>query len=238
MLPFWRRSTRTRRTATAGPQPLTSNTIDAVLHVHQNVHVEIGEDTYSCRVHDFGSTEIHITAPLDENALPILLPVRTPIRVVLLAREAFLGFEAHVESTRVVDGIPLFTIPKPKEAQLTDRRAYYRVPTDLPVQYRLGEGQDYGEGRIANISGGGALCLLPRDIAPERNTTLELCFALPTAAQPLQIRALVHLVKSPSPRSMYCKVGCEFVDLPKQTREVIIRYVTQRQLELIRSGVL
>lgn len=233
----WRRR-RAGQEAVPGVKRLTGAVLDRELRVHQKAHVEAGDRLYFCRVHDFDSSQIRFTAPLDTQGLPVLLGVGRHIDVVLPTRVGLLGFAARVQATEVIDGVPLFSVARPEGTQLTDRRSYYRVPTELPMQYRLRSNQAWRQGQIVNISGGGALCQLsPDEMALRETGMLELLFQLPMTARPLQVKARVCYVSEPQ-RGTELLAACEFQNLPGATRELIIRYVAERQQELIRAGTL
>lgn len=218
---------------------VAASPIDPLVRVHQSALLEVNEkERYTCRVYDFAESFISLSAPTDDNNLPVIVRSGTNVRVVLQSGNGFIGFAAKVIGPRVVNGVPVLDITKPKRIEKSDRREYYRVPVDLPMQYRLISEDLYRTCRIADISGGGLLCLIPRYTHIEHGSEFDIRLSLANIGNTIEARVVVRKVFEPAPRSDNIRVACEFLDIPPRTREAIIRYVAQRQLELIRAGVL
>jgi c-di-GMP-binding flagellar brake protein YcgR len=214
------------------------SSINKLLCVHQSALLEVAEAKYTCRVHDFTEEIITLTAPLDDRGHPVRVTQGTPVRVVLQTNQGFLGFDTQSVGPKVVANLPLLDVSRPLQVERTDRREYYRVPVNLPLSYCPAGESHYQTGRITDISGGGLLCVLPRSFMVEHGMLLDICLTLSTSRDPIEVQVCVKKVFEAPPRSESHRVACEFVDIPQRMREIVIRFVAQRQLELIRAGVL
>lgn len=212
-----------------------ADVLSRVLSVHQSALVDYQERKYNCRVHDFDTDTISLTALIDERGLPIYLEPGTSVEITLQVDNAFYGFQSKVISSIVKEDMPIVVCARPEEVRRTDRRGYFRVPVNFSCTYQVNEGHKPCQGRVLDISGGGISFLVDAKTLVKKGDMLYVSFTLPGDEKELGIKVNVRLV-IPSNMASWQRVAVEFHEITEATRESIIGYVARRQLELIRAG--
>ncbi|MBI2764430.1 MAG: PilZ domain-containing protein [Chloroflexi bacterium] len=195
-------------------------------------------DTYSTCIEEITESGIAVLVPI-RNLKVTPLPLGGVFRAVYSVDRQGYQFTTRVIGTaKACDVLSL-----PRRIDSTDRRNAYRLDTALQPSsvYRLvidGENQESMlplEGTLVDLSEGG-LCLSTRQPvnAGER---LGIEVALPEVGVLL---ARMRVISVDYPRYGYRnhQVHCMFLDLPRQGRDLIARYLMKRQLELRRLGQL
>jgi hypothetical protein len=156
--------------------------------------------------------------------------LRAGARCGLVSHAGREALAATVVVQEVRAGVPPIVVTGPPSGvRLVGRRGFYRVDVDLPTQ---GPGW---RGRVVNLSGSGCLMAIERGGPVGVGTTLRLALHLPTRPEPLWVDGRVVRTRR---LVMGHAVGVEFVDLSRRDQDELVRYVTRRQSELLRKGVL
>lgn len=176
--------------------------------------------------------------------------------------DALYQVHARVGMTRLEPG-PLIGLQILK-SQRVQQREYVRVPLSTEA-WAMRDGVDAsGEAigpfrlQVQDLSAGGLRGRTDRLLNPGDELTIDL--PLPDAPppqtsaplllrgrvvllhdlpEPLNLRArVVRLVESDLPMTLACEIGVAFLDVPKQTRERIIRFALSVQRDRRRRGML
>jgi hypothetical protein len=123
---------------------------------------------------------------------------------------------------------PVVVASRPVEVPRWSRRRYYRVDVELPVRSAA------WDGTIVNLSAEGCLLVVPPAATPEPDSVHLLRLRLPGSGPPLTLRGRVLRVER-APRAS--RVAMQFTGLTGEQRERIIRYVFDRERELLGRGV-
>lgn len=182
---------------------------------------EKGQDTiqFQSIVYDIVEDRLLILRP-NVNGLRTGLSIR--LRVFPRRGDCYVA-EARVVNIRR-NTVELLELTMPEKWEKERRRQYFRVPVDLPVQW------DDQRGRCLNLSGNG--CLFIASTAMEPGQSLALTISLPDRDIPVQAR----VVRVEPALAGRCRVACTFLEIDERDRDHLLRYLLDRQRELIRQG--
>ncbi len=241
--------------------------LESILSINDNVYLEVldgplGGRSFVTRVEDITKDSIVLGAPFDrERKIYVYLRSGTKIRVSFPKKDAIYQFNAKILDSRT-GRLPLVIISKPKELLRFQRREFVRlddiirvsykiaVSEDMQVKYKLVDraelkdialGTEEGEflnGFTKNISGNGMLLVVKKDMAKIGNL-LEISFQLPGREKVFnvvgEIVRIADEVKVDYPDEI--GVGVRFVKIDEKDRTEIIRYIFDKQREMIKKGL-
>lgn len=120
----------------------------------------------------------------------------------------------------------LWTVAADGEGQIVQRRMYYRVETDIPVQLKLMSTGTPIKGEARDISEGGLRCVVDEFTLNPGSRTFEVSFNLNNERYTL----LAHAVRWGEADEKQRQVGIQFIDAPRATLDAIRAYVFQMQI--------
>lgn len=145
------------------------------------------------------------------------------------------GSCAYLFTTKLLDSIndpiSLWVVSLPTTVQKIQLRSFVRLDVNLGVQMDLGEEEGNGlniNALTKDISGGGIQVLLPTPLSIGKRTKITL---------PLSDRTIVEakgeVVRVIPPLADYGKygIGIKFTAIEERTRDGIIKYIFQKQVE-------
>jgi len=205
--------------------------IDSVLSVNQNIeitfdHPDFMED-YKSRVESILTDGIAVAPPTFRRISP-----NTSCWVYFLTKGQRYGFSTHVKGYGK-DNVVLLLLARPHEILRLQRRKYFRVPVEIPVDFRMQEGAaGLLSGVIRNISSGGVLMMVSQDAVPA-GKELFLSFSLNAETFLEEIPGKIVRVEKTKNGKKY-EYGVEFIDVHNRLRDIIMRFVFNREIELNR----
>jgi len=134
-----------------------------------------------------------------------------------------------------------FSIETPRQAELTERREFYRLPVRI-VPRRAARLDDTGaevqplQAVILDIGGGGAM-LQSREFVPA-GSRMRLAFELEGDPFDMDLATLVLSCNRPQSNAQHYRLHCQFLEPNRNELERLIRYVYRQQAELRRKGVI
>ena len=139
--------------------------------------------------------------------------------------------------------VKLLEISEPLFIRREQRRGFVRVPILLDVQYAPNHG-DNGEvqwesGVAVDISGGGT-CIFLADPPSwlKCGETLKLVLPIGPDGGPFKVSAeIVRIEESDGPEQPGVSVGLSFIGITDREETAIVRFVFDRQRELIRKAI-
>ena len=241
--------------------------LEDLLRINDSVYLEIltgplSHKSFVTRVEDMDNKAITLSAPIDpERNIHIRLVKGTKVRISFAKKDAVYQFNSTVISS-VAGRLPTVIISKPDELLRFQRREFVRlddiitvsykvaIPDSIDVKYKLVDKDDIDldieqndvqelEGFTKNISGNGMLLIVKKDIAKIGNL-LEVSFRLPGHTKIYnvigEIVRIANEVKVEYPDEI--GVGIKFVKINERDRTDIVRYIFDRQREMIKKGLL
>ncbi len=241
--------------------------LEDLLRINDSVYLEIltgplSYKSFVTRVEDMDNKIIVLSAPIDpEKNIHIRLVKGTKVRVSFAKKDAIYQFNSTVISS-VSGKLPTVIISKPNELLRFQRREFVRlddvitvsykvaVPDNIDVKYKLLDKDNVNlnteqiekqelEGFTKNISGNGMLLIVKKDIAKIGNL-LDISFRLPGRTKIYnvigEIVRIADEVKVEYPDEI--GVGVKFVKINEKDRTDIVRYIFDRQREMIKKGLL
>lgn len=226
--------------------------LQSVLQIGMRVWVRALDDAleqrYASRIEDMTDRWLVVQRPTDEHrSLPI--GRGSPVELTL-AITGQPGKDGQYRARTVVLGVltdqrvPFLQLAWPENWERVQHREYVRVPVSLPVRLRVMEEDDEGpgdsaveeawvEGIMRDLSGGGCQVAVPLALAPRQEVEVEFrlpsrAFVLPAEVQRVDVSPDDHRLRI---------VGLAFTDIREPTREEIIRFTFQRQIELRKKGL-
>lgn len=138
--------------------------------------------------------------------------------------------------------VRLLEISEPVFVRREQRRGFVRVPVLLDIEYALdrpGGGELEWESAVAvDISGGGARIFLedpPKWL--ERGEVVKAVLPIGPEGEPFGVSAeIVRIEKSDTPGQPGVSVGLRFIGITDKEQTEIVRFVFDRQRELIRRS--
>ncbi len=241
--------------------------LESILSINDNVYLEVldgpvGGKNFVTRVEDITKDSIVLAAPFDrERKVYVYLRNGTRVRVSFPKKDAIYQFNAKISDSRT-GRLPFVVISKPKEILRFQRREFVRlddiirvsykiaVSEDMKVKYKLVDRKELNDielgskedrflnGFTKNISGNGMLLVIKKDIAKIGNL-LEISFTLPGREKRFnvvgEIVRIADEIRVDYPDEI--GVGVRFVKINEKDRTEIIRYIFDKQREMIKKGL-
>ncbi len=241
--------------------------LENILKINDKVYLEVLTGplqgrSFVTRIEDILPNGIILGAPLDsEKGYYLSLRGGTKLRISFPKKDAIYQFNTVVRDSRT-GRLPILIVDKPKELLRFQRREFVRlddvipviykvtVPEDMNIKYKLidkseidkkspSEEERFLSGFTKNISGNGMLILVKKDVAKIGNI-LEISFKLPGRSKVFnvigEIVRIASEVKTELPDEV--GVGIRFLKINERDRTEIIRYIFDKQREIIKKGLL
>lgn len=197
--------------------------------------------SYPSRIEDVGLSAVVVAAPTRKGAV-LRLSEGDKVRVQMPQRDAVYSFDAAVEAV-IVYPFPMLQLTKPAEITREQRRRYARVDASLPARYGSRDHREGArlvpyKGTTMNVSGGGALivtwqCSKDLDVGSQVDVELELPDCK-ISAKGVVVRISTECGQAGESQ----RIAIEFKEIDERQRDMLVRYVLQRQSELRRKGLL
>ena len=217
------------------PQDLKPNTL-------VEIEVEKGEykGVYHSRVEEVREDTLLLAMPIKRRRV-VVLPEGLKVQVGIVRSGISYFFEATI-LRRLRSPLPLLVVNKPAEARKRQRRAWVRVPAVLNFLYAAVDAAnpdqelEFQRAQTLDISGGGLLFATDRSFLPDDR--LKIILELPPDQKIELVGRVARIVNNPSGAWRRFSVGVEFIQIGERDRDRIIRWVFERQRELIKRGLL
>lgn len=217
--------------------------IGQMLKIHPQTKLNVKDYTrmYQTKVEDITNDSILIAAPLERG---VVIPFRAGMTVIVGKpdEDALYGFQSEIIE-RVPGELPMLRLSKKKSVRRIQRRKYVRVQdffnTKIKLQTtpnttkELRDNFKENEIKEKNLSAGGMLLVSSFEIP--RGTLLEIYLNI--EKQAIRISGeVVRTTKDIAEKDKY-EIGINFLNLKEKERDLIIRFVFARQLDLRKRGL-
>ena len=209
------------------------------LHPDDNTELTLmadGAASHKTRVEDANGCLLLISAPV-QGGIPLSVPEGTKVAISYIVdtigRQSRLVTEARV-AKRLTDSIPMLQLEITGPWQRIQERNFVRVDVLLPAAYAClveGERESLQSAQITNLGGGGVFLVTKTPLAVEAMIWLSLTLD----GTVLEMQGVVR--RAEVLPNGGCGHGIAFEQLDEKTRQLIIQFVFQRQLELKRKGL-
>ncbi|BCJ85360.1 flagellar brake protein [Effusibacillus dendaii] len=221
----------------------------AMPRIGQTVTIEVPsgpfKGEYLSRIEDMDKNWLYLDVPADsETHRTGLLPEGTPIRLKFKDKkntpcdfDATIGDNLFRKSQLVLVKRPEITAIRRHQ-----RRAYVRVPANLPVELVVMDLQTNQLHRLEcltyNISGGGLSVVLRQDHPLKTGDLIGVNMEIPVDGQFRRVVAKARVVSfmPVSEISSRKTASLQFVELSEDHRQLIIQYVFRREIEMRERG--
>lgn len=215
---------------------------DTVLKIGQRIEVTvlnaIEENTYMSRVEDFDSQNLVLAMPMDKG-YPIIPISGSTIHARLATKNSAYRFNT-IFSTKKLDPIPVWVVAMPMEVEKHQRRAFVRV--DATISLKIQVEDDAGTlspaiyASTKDISGGGLRIIMKHPL--EKGTKIYIESENIPIIGKLEVWCeVIRTVNSFKDKNIFW-VGVKFIDLAKDVHSNLIRYIFNRQREMLSKKVL
>lgn len=214
------------------------------LKINRTVNIEIVNNTekairYASRIEGITAERLLLAAPMKQRQ-PLSLAPKTPLNIWFWDEKAVYVFRAYFLE-RVADSVPKIAVTYPQMVKRVQKREFVRVGLELEVLLSyynpLGEEEAFYCG-TRDISGGGMMLVLSTYVPLNKGCKIQAQFFLENCA--LNISGIIvwnewELDLKGIERNL---IGVQFTNITEKDREIIIKTVFQRQIELKREGEL
>lgn len=203
-----------------------------VLKVNQNIEISFDHadflDDYVTRIETLEPDTIGVSMPTKRR-----VPAGTHCWVYLIRERQRYGFESVIQGYGK-DNILLMILSCPAEILRLQRRKYFRVPVALPASCTVLSSDTASmdltvAGVIVNISSGGVLLSAEAQLDEGREVHLTFNLSPETALKEIAGQVVRASEKIGDGLPEY---GIEFTGLSNSLRDLIMRYVFSREIEL------
>jgi len=211
--------------------------------INQIIEIEVLQgtefsNTYRTRVEDINETYLVIGMPIDKGNY---VPLRPETNIIIWNCDNLASYAYYCKvKKRMHEPIPLVFLEwPPYQIKKIQRRGYVRVPVNLHLEYKLNKevekDETYHKTTIRDLSGGGTQ--FTTDIKLIKGDTLKIQLFLPSITINCKAKVMWVYTEIRNNRERFL-IGIKFIDIPEKIRDQIIKYIFQRQRELIQKGVL
>lgn len=212
-----------------------------VLEVNKKVDLEVKEGAYKgsfkSRIEEVTAGEVMITTPLRKGEY---VPLRVGTRLNLLVYDdsAICSFSCVI-TARKKGTLPVLVLKLPQKYKRIQRRNFYRLKIKLPLFYRPlpledEEGEDFREGEMIDISGGGLQMKFIHDEAFPISARLELKVQIPELGElPLKGKIVSRFLREGD-----SYVGIQFFHITTQLQDDIVGWIFTKMRTMRKKGLL
>ncbi len=218
--------------------------IKKILKIGQLVHIEAMDSNdnpqrYSSRVEDLGDNIITLASPIKDR-VPILLPLGSKVNVWYWDKVAVYTFRTTILD-RKAEGVPVYILKAPDKVKRVQNREFVRVKAVLNVTLRYTNEQEYTkeiECKTRNISGGGIMLVINKPTDIMTGSEVFLKFNIYDKKVYSAGRVVRNYWELDSKGVEYNILGVEYTSISNEHRNIIVKYVYKKQVELRRKGLL
>lgn len=191
------------------------------------------ETYYTSKVEDFDDQYLTIAMPTDKG-YPVIPAIGEVIFGRLRTSEGVFKF-VSVFIDKAAKPIPVLRIMLPKEMDKHQQREFVRVETRIPVKVCFeDEDKNLSDPYVTyskDLSGGGIRIVMDRDV--EAGSRVHVTTSELPGIGVLRIYCeVVRTVKAVANGKIYW-MGTKFIDLPQAMQRNLIRFIFQKQRELL-----
>lgn len=219
-----------------------------MLNIGDVIHLETTGDNVEklkCKLVERKGNQLFIDYPINmTTGRSAFLMIGTELIASFVSNKDQLSFRFQTEVTgRVKENIPMLSLSYPGDEQLIkiQRREYVRITTTLDVAIHpiLNEFQPF-TAVTTDISAGGSAILIPKTVKLQENQELYVWFSLPFqngAIEHIKVHSKVIRILTVE-NDVFVKVPLKFIDIDEKTRQTLIRYCFQQQIQMKRKGLI
>ncbi|MDP2328508.1 MAG: PilZ domain-containing protein [Dehalococcoidia bacterium] len=198
-----------------------------------------GGATYECTIRQVTPRGMRLSTPRRDGEVLEVVPGEELAMFTMLHGRVY-RFQVAVRLVEFTE-YDSITVELPAEAERTERRAYYRLPTRIEPRLAMrlddaGKEVQRLNVTVMDMSGGGML-LQVREYIP---SGARIRIVLELEGEPLELDMLMQAlsVQRPSTSAQYYRVNSQFIDPDRRERERVVRYIFRQQVEMRRKGVI
>ena len=215
--------------------------LDQILLIGKKVDLFVGDEdvSYVSRIEDLDDNHLILAMPMDEKRRPIIPIGGTSISGRIAANYSMYKFNA-VYKDKAAEPIPVWIVSRPQKLEKHQTREFVRIQTIFPLQVQV---EDVGSGdwlppyhtKSIDISGNGIRFFMNHHI-PKGTKILIKTEELPIVGS---IQVCCEVVRSEKPRfdEPVFLIASKFISLPKKMQLSLIRFIFQKQREMIAKGI-
>ncbi len=218
-----------------------------MLNIGDVIHLETTGDNaekLKCKLVERKGNQLFIDYPINmTTGRSAFLMIGTELIASFVSNKDQLAFRFQTEVTgRVKENIPMLSLSYPGDDQLIkiQRREYVRITTTLDVAIHpiFNEFQPF-TAVTTDISAGGSAILIPKTVKLQKNQELFVWFSLPFqngAIEHIKVHSKVIRILTVE-NIVFVKVPLKFIEIDEKTRQTLIRYCFQQQIQMKRKGL-
>lgn len=218
--------------------------IKEILKIGQLVHIELPGDNgnperYPSRIEGLDNNQITLVSPIKER-IPVLLPPGSDVNVWYWDNVAIYTFCTTVLDCKD-EGVPIYILQGPERIERVQNREFVRVHALLNVSLSYTNEQEYTkeiECKTRNISGGGMMLVINKPTDIMTGSEVFLKFNIYNKTVYSAGRVVRNYWELDSKGVEYNILGVEYTSISNEHRNIIVKYVYKKQVELRRKGLL
>ncbi len=213
---------------------------------------KIGQ-TYISQIIDIKGDKIVIAAPIHESRV-LFIPIGSKARMYFFHNKfGLLSLEIKLDSKETVDNIQCILAHAEGPIEKIQRRKYYRLDCNLPVNYRVcGEDEtpeslaseirkpiekalldsDFKKGLSKNLSGSGLCIVIEEKIS--KDSMLEVIVWMDETTYIRMVCGIMRISELITPRDKKYETGLHIANITERGQNIIIKYVFDKQKEILK----
>lgn len=219
--------------------------LQKALKINKLVSIEYINDNgkkekYASRVENIGEDWLCLAAPMSRR-LPVYLPPQTEISIYFWDSTAVYSFRTYVIKNIKEGSLGQLAIKYPEEYEKVQNREYVRVPINLNVSIKYlnkDEEETIVLGKSRDLSGGGMMVILKKAGVIKKDALVTVDFKLndySITSSAVIVREDIEMDSDSITRGV---LGVKFLSILEKDRQLIIKFVFDRQIELRRKGLI
>lgn len=186
---------------------------------------ENGEvESYSSKVQELTDTTITILAPMDNGRI-IPLELNSRFMVAIYNSKGLYKSEVVVSSRRKEEKLYLIVLTIVSRLQKYQRRQYYRMDCLMTFQYKDDTSNQWNEGLVLDISGGGLRFTSNEKLIQDKGVICHMNFESNPDTQDLYITGQVVASDAIELDSRTYETRLQFDIISDEDREKVIKYI-------------
>lgn len=179
--------------------------------------------------------ELVITQPM-RDGVPIVIRPSDSIRVLFFKEEGCFAFDGRPINRFKIKNVDMISIRQISSIEKIQRRQFYRLKIVLPVEIKIldnKEGSPILKGYSVDISGNGLRLNIDQKL--DVNSIIKCNIKL-SSNETLSVKGRVVRVALDNKLAYKYDIGIAFVDIPNATQDRIVKFIFEKQRELISKG--
>ncbi|OWZ84249.1 flagellar brake protein [Natranaerobius trueperi] len=207
------------------------------------IHID-GKD-YSSHIEDLNSDVIYFATPIEKGRIIYLFEGKN-VNIYITHKGAVYNFGGEVLEVTTTP-TPLFKVKRPEKLHKIQRRQFFRLEKKQEVEFKILDDnckEEISQTKLAHaldISGGG-LKLATEEIIPvesylELNLKLDIEEGSKRSTEEITcFGRIVHTKKIETTKVRIYHYGVEFLSLPQDKQDKIVRFIFSEQMKLRSKG--